>query len=323
MTDDVPGSTPAEGGAAGGPQQWAVPQSWVIPPDWALPDVHNPGAQVEPESAQRESAQPGYDTGSDAWLRAQPAAEPAAESPAESPAAVEPAATEPAAPEPGAVTALAVAPDPIQVALVSRSDRRRLLAAELPPGRSPVRAILGAAVAVAGVAVLLAALLAMRSGPGADSPTVVSAVGDQAAAAPDQLLAVRVPSPAVSAPPQAAPASAGLTPLTARSARPANNPVPPAEAVAARGQLTVLNDSRIKGLADRAAAEFRAGGWSVPTVGNYTGQVPATTVYYGPDQEPAARQLVAQFTGIVRVLPRFAGLPGSGLTVVVTREYPA
>ena len=83
----------------------------------------------------------------------------------------------------------------------------------------------------------------------------------------------------------------------------------------------MLNDSRVNGLADRAAANYRAGGWTVAMVANYTGQVPTTTVYYGPDQEPAARRLVAQFPGITRVLPRFPGLPGSGLTVVLTREY--
>lgn len=46
-------------------------------------------------------------------------------------------------------------------------------------------------------------------------------------------------------------------------------------------------------------------------------------MYFEPGQQAAAAALAAQFPVIRRVLPRFAGLPGSGLTVVVTREYPA
>ncbi|GAC1328182.1 MAG: hypothetical protein NVSMB13_15120 [Mycobacteriales bacterium] len=85
----------------------------------------------------------------------------------------------------------------------------------------------------------------------------------------------------------------------------------------------MLNNSRRPGLADRAASQFAAGGWTIADVGNFTGRIPVTTVYFEPGQEGAARALAAQFPAIARVLPRFAGLPGSGLTVVVTREYPA
>ncbi|MDQ6650410.1 MAG: LytR C-terminal domain-containing protein [Actinomycetota bacterium] len=91
----------------------------------------------------------------------------------------------------------------------------------------------------------------------------------------------------------------------------------------ARAPLTVLNNSRRPGLAERAAAQFAAGGWTIADIGNFTGRIAVTTVYYEPDEQDAARTLAAQFPAIKRVLPRFAGLPGSGLTVVVTREYPA
>jgi hypothetical protein len=85
--------------------------------------------------------------------------------------------------------------------------------------------------------------------------------------------------------------------------------------------LLVLNNSRLDGLADRAAADFRSGGWTVRGTGNFRGRIAATTVYYEPGQEASARRLAAQFSKVLRVLPRFAGLPGSGLTVVVTRDY--
>jgi hypothetical protein len=83
----------------------------------------------------------------------------------------------------------------------------------------------------------------------------------------------------------------------------------------------VLNNSRIDGLAARAAARFSAAGWPVAATGNYRGRLTATTLFYGPGQEPAARAFAARFPGVARVQPRTAGLPGSGLTVVLTRDF--
>jgi hypothetical protein len=85
--------------------------------------------------------------------------------------------------------------------------------------------------------------------------------------------------------------------------------------------VLVLNNSRIKGLAARAAAVFRAGGWPVGGTGNLRGRTPVTTVYYPIGEEVTARLFAARFRAIRRVLPRPPGLPGSGLTVVVTREF--
>jgi hypothetical protein len=47
-----------------------------------------------------------------------------------------------------------------------------------------------------------------------------------------------------------------------------------------------------------------------------------TTVYYAPGQQAAALLLQKAFPAIQRVHPRFTGLPGAGLTVVLTRDYP-
>ena len=85
--------------------------------------------------------------------------------------------------------------------------------------------------------------------------------------------------------------------------------------------VTVLNNSRVKGLAERSAERFRAGHWPVPLTGNYRGgTIAVTTVYYPPGQQASAQRFATQF-GIDRVAPRFAGLPGSGVTVVLTRDF--
>jgi len=86
----------------------------------------------------------------------------------------------------------------------------------------------------------------------------------------------------------------------------------------------VLNNSRITGLAAKAARDFAAGGWRIAATGNLSGRLPRTTVYFSPGQEADAVTLRRQFPAIQDVAPRYAGLPGEGgLTVVVTRDYPS
>jgi hypothetical protein len=85
--------------------------------------------------------------------------------------------------------------------------------------------------------------------------------------------------------------------------------------------VLVLNNSRVEGLADRAAASFERAGWPVRDTGGLRGRIRATTVYYPPGQQAVAEEFARRFDGIERVLPRLAGLPGTGLTVVVTRDF--
>ncbi|MEO6204266.1 MAG: LytR C-terminal domain-containing protein [Mycobacteriales bacterium] len=177
----------------------------------------------------------------------------------------------------------------------------RRLAVESTP-ISPVRALAGALVSVAGVLLGIGALMWATEAPGG-SPTVTAGQA--------QL------TPLVSASPSTAPSSpAALSPAT--SPTPTDVASPPA---APKLAITVLNNSRITGLADRAATRFRAGGWPVKDTGNFTGKVNDTTVYYAPGQLASAERLQSSFSGLVRVRPRFSTLPGTGLTVVLTKDY--
>lgn len=90
--------------------------------------------------------------------------------------------------------------------------------------------------------------------------------------------------------------------------------------------LTVLNNSRVHHLAADTADKFHAAGWPIAMVGNFSGRVAETTAYYEPGngaQRAAARRLAREFPKITRIAPRFSGLPGHGLTVVLTRYYAA
>lgn len=103
-------------------------------------------------------------------------------------------------------------------------------------------------------------------------------------------------------------------------ARPAGGPKSDVE----RAELRVYNNSYIRGLAARAAEDFRSEGWRVVEVGNYSGgRIPTSTVYYqrGTDQRGAAEALGNQFG--LRVEPRFAGIRDAapGVLVIVTKDY--
>ena len=174
---------------------------------------------------------------------------------------------------------------------------------------SPLRALAGALVAVAGVLLGIGALLWATDEP-AGSPTLQASQGQTLPASP-----APSPSPASVAPSAVAP----VVPTVGQSSpaavsRPATVPKLP---------LTVLNNSNRNKLADRAAGEFRAAGWPIKLTGNFTGRVSETTVYYASGQLASAQLLQRSFPGITRVRPRFDGLPGSGLTVVLTRSYDA
>ena len=180
-----------------------------------------------------------------------------------------------------------------------------------PPAYGPaVRSAFGAVLAVALVAGGILALQKLVP-PERDSPAVV--------ADPNDTFTLPGASP-TAAPPSSPSATAKPSPSVTPSATSAPVTSPTA---AARPAITVLNNSRVTGLAAKAARDFERGGWRIAGTGNLRGRTPETTVYYSPGQQAAAAELRRQFPAVKAMAPRYAGLPGgSGLTVVVTRDYP-
>jgi hypothetical protein len=232
------------------------------------------------------------------------------------PSVPEPLVSEPSLPEASSPEASVPEPLPAEPA----AD-----AAELPPSApvlpvprrhpaaaagpvSPLRALAGAAVAVAGVLLGIGALLWATDAP----------KGTPALEQSQSSLTAATPSDSAAAPPSVAPSPVSITPSS--SPRVSAATVAPA---APKLALTVLNNSNRAGLAKRAAARFAAAGWPIKLTGGFRGRVTATTVYYAPGQQASALALQRAFPAIERVRPRFAGLPGSGLTVVLIRSYPA
>jgi hypothetical protein len=127
-------------------------------------------------------------------------------------------------------------------------------------------------------------------------------------------------APELTAPPTSLSPSARPSPHKTAAVAPPSATAKPA---LTKLPVTVLNNSRRTGLAHRVAAQVAGGGWPIKLIGNFTGRIAVSTVYYAPGQETVAAALARQFPAVQRVLPRFQGLPGSGLTLVVTREWPA
>ncbi len=194
---------------------------------------------------------------------------------------------------------------------LTRTGRRAR--APQPARLSPQRAVAGAAVSVAGVLLGIGTLLWLSGDPSDGTGPVVqeppaAAAGPALATQPEgEVVPVDPPAPA----PVAVPSAAVVAPP----------PPAPAKPVVAEVPVVVLNNSRIEGLADTAAAVFRRGGWPVARTGNFRGKIPSTTVYYEAGQEAAARAFARRFDEVVRVRPRFATLPARGLVVVVTRDF--
>jgi hypothetical protein len=221
-----------------------------------------------------------------------------------------------------------------------------------PGSRSPLRlggiALLGVGV-IAALAGLITTTQSGSTSTVAQAPTSSSAVLDptgQAAAAPAPEPAIASPAPdagtaapnatpfvtgetgdgtAVGAAPPAAPEPAPAQPAAPPPAVAAPAPAPDAGGSgAAREPLRIYNNSKIQGLAARAAGDFREAGWTVAEIGGYPGAViPTSTVYYRPGTgEQAAAQEIGRAFGL-RVEPRFSGIQSAtpGVIVVVTKEY--
>src|SRR5664279_1908944 len=183
------------------------------------------------------------------------------------------------------------------------------------PGRGGL--LLGVLLALCGAMAVVAAGLILR-GVGATAAAPRPAAAPRAAAPQPGSPSAAQPTPAdrsaASAPTASAPAPTASAPALTVP------PTAPTGTVTAT-TVTVLNNSRITGLANQSAAVLRDGGWAVAGVGNYTGRVPVTTVFFADGRESAAHALADAFPSVQRVLPRLDDLPDGGLIVVVTSDF--
>jgi LytR cell envelope-related transcriptional attenuator len=192
--------------------------------------------------------------------------------------------------------------------------------------------LVGALVALLGVLLLVVGVVELGggdSGPSraapAPSPSVSPSVSRPAGSA--SASSTRSPSaPATRATGSPNPTDTVTVTVVPPPASPRSSAAPPPGTAAARAPLTVLNNSTIGGLADRAAGQAQNRGWQIAQVGNFAGRLPVTTVYYTSGDgsgKAAADELAREFPQINQVLPRYAGLPPTpaGIVLVVTKDW--
>lgn len=84
--------------------------------------------------------------------------------------------------------------------------------------------------------------------------------------------------------------------------------------------VEVYNNSAVRGLAGATAADAQALGWDVVGSDNWVGMIPASTVYYPPRLERAAR-LLGKDLKIARLRPAVEPMRFDRLTVILTADY--
>lgn len=117
-------------------------------------------------------------------------------------------------------------------------------------------------------------------------------------------------------------ARASVAPSPSASAKP-DKPEPTKEPAPAiqRGKVyvEVYNNSAVSGLASRVATRATDAGWQVVGADNWYGTIPATTVYFPPKLERAAK-LLALDLGVERTAPAVAPMRMDRLTLILTGE---
>jgi LytR cell envelope-related transcriptional attenuator len=198
-------------------------------------------------------------------------------------------------------------------------------------GPSPLR-VGGLALLGAGAVAALIGLATLLPGGGSTTTPPATTPPPAPTAAPTAAPGATVAAPAPTVP-AAVPTVGPTAAVAAPPAAPAPAPAPAAPQAgtgtgggnaAARGPVRVYNNSTVTGLAARAANDFRADGWQVGQVANYSsGNIPTSTVYYRPGttEQSAASTIASEFG--LRAEPRFSGIDDAtpGLIVIVTNDY--
>ncbi|MFZ2504427.1 MAG: LytR C-terminal domain-containing protein [Nocardioides sp.] len=124
------------------------------------------------------------------------------------------------------------------------------------------------------------------------------------------------PTPSATPPPSQSPSSRPTkAPKPSKSASPTEQPGDD-DVVRQDTLVAVLNNTSTAGLAATTAQQVRAAGWQVSGIGNWRGNIPATTVYYPPGLQDAAEVLAADLR-ITRLRPSVAPMKPDRLTVIL------
>jgi hypothetical protein len=129
-------------------------------------------------------------------------------------------------------------------------------------------------------------------------------------------------APAASSTPSAEPTTPEPTTAEPTTAEPTPEPTetsePEPEPEVTRDSLvSVLNNTGVTAAARVFSGRVAAAGWRLGGVGNWSGSIPANTVYYPAGLQDQA-QLLADDVGIARVVPSVAPMRMDRLTIILS-----
>lgn len=187
----------------------------------------------------------------------------------------------------------------------------------LSPVQVRRRRIVGAVASLAGVLLVVLAIMGMtgRLGAGGRSTAADPSFGSTGAAKSSASKSAGQSTDSSGASDSAAPSDGAANDSSSSAS---SNPD-------LKSSLTVLNDGGPGGLAGRGRDAFVAKSWEVSEVGNYTGKkLSASTIFYpadNPDAEQAAKNLQSQFPKLTGLEQSPADLKVSGVVVVLTGDW--
>lgn len=121
--------------------------------------------------------------------------------------------------------------------------------------------------------------------------------------------------PAASTPPPSTTPPGATPPSTAPPA--STSPGPSTTGETRPPRVDVLNQSAGSGAAESTAEGLRGRGWRIGRVGDFSGNIRTTTIYFPPGLRSDARELAAEFEAEPRILPGFSSLSPRRLTVIL------
>lgn len=89
-----------------------------------------------------------------------------------------------------------------------------------------------------------------------------------------------------------------------------------------RSPVAILNSTSVNGLAAGAQQLLEDGGWEVPAITDYSGELAETTIYY-PEESmlESAEALAAQFPEIGAVEPTIEGLTRQRMVLILSSDW--
>lgn len=184
------------------------------------------------------------------------------------------------------------------------------------PGRRRYEHALGATLVLAGIALVVIAVIALHHPKGAQSPRASVAAN---ATDPEDS-----PQPSGTTRAATTPKTTPTTQATSSAARTSPSTTPTATTETAHPSVLVLNNTSDTATTQLAITRFKAKGWPAVDGGSFDGAILTPAVYYDPavsGAEAAATELQREFPVIARVREKFSGLPSAPIIVILNGDY--